>query len=131
MMLVGPALTGLLATAACSMPTVPIPPDEPVLTRGPSELVAGLYVQGGAYVMGCSPQPRGPFAGTLSATSTRTGRIVARETLRRSGKLFVLALAPGRYLLRATESGGLRSAPVRVTIPAHRTVREDVFIDVP
>jgi hypothetical protein len=130
-MLPGPALTGLFATAACTAPTVPIPPHEPVLTRGPSELVAGLYVQGGAYVMSCSPQPRGPFAGTLTATSTRTGKIVARETLRRSGKLFVLALAPGSYTLRATNSSGLAAAPSRVTIPAHRTVRQDVFIDVP
>jgi hypothetical protein len=127
----GAALTGLFATVACSAPTVPIPPHEPVLTRGPSELIAGLYVQGGAYIVGCPPRPRGPFAGTLSATSTRTGKTVARETLRRSGKLFVLALAPGTYTLRATNAGGLVAAPTRVTIPAHRTVRQDVFIDVP
>ena len=69
--------------------------------------------------------------GTLSAFSARTGERVARETLTRPGKLFVLALAPGRYLLRATTAGGLAAAPVRVSIPVHRTVRQDVFIDVP
>jgi hypothetical protein len=113
------------------MPTVALPRHEPLVTRGPTELIAGLYVQGGAFIVGCPQRPRGPYAGTLTATSVRTGRRVARETLTKPGKLFVLALAPGRYVLRATESGGLRGAPVRVTIPAHRTVRQDVFIDVP
>jgi hypothetical protein len=130
-MLSGLALSGLFATVACSAPTIPVPPHEPVLTRGPSELVAGLYVQGGAYIVGCPQQPRGPYAGTLSATSTRTGRVVARETLRQPGRLFVLKLAAGSYTLRATNSNGLLAAPSRVLIPAHRSVRQDVFIDVP
>jgi hypothetical protein len=129
-MLLGTALAATIATA-CSMPTVPLPPHEPLVTRGPGELVAGLYVQGGAFIMGCPQVPRGPFAGTLSATSTRSGRLVARQTLRRAGRLFVLKLPPGTYELRATESGGLVAAPVRVRIPAHRTVRQDVFVDVP
>lgn len=129
-MLLGTALAATIATA-CSMPTVPLPPHEPLVTRGPGELVAGLYVQGGAFIMGCPQVPRGPFAGTLSATSTRSGRLVARQTLRRAGRLFVLKLPPGTYELRATESSGLVAAPVRVRIPAHRTVRQDVFVDVP
>jgi hypothetical protein len=130
-MLSGLALSGLFATVACSAPTIPVPPHEPVLTRGPSELVAGLYVQGGAYIVGCPQQPRGPYAGTLSAISTRTGRVVARETLRQPGRLFVLKLAAGSYTLRATNANGLLAAPSRVRIPAHRRVRQDVFIDVP
>ena len=72
-MLSGLALSGLFATVACSAPTIPVPPHEPVLTRGPSELVAGLYVQGGAYIVGCPLQPRGPYAGTLSAALTELG----------------------------------------------------------
>jgi hypothetical protein len=130
-MVLAPPPNALSASVACVMPTVAVPRHEPLVTRGPTELVAGLYVQGGAFIVGCPQGPRGPFAGTLTATSVRTGKRAARETLTRSGKLFVLALAPGRYLLRAIDSGGLRSAPVRVTIPAHRTVRQDVFIDVP
>jgi hypothetical protein len=130
-MVLPPPPNSLATSVACVMPTVAVPRHEPLVTRGPTELVAGLYVQGGAFIVGCPQGPRGPFAGTLTATSVRTGKRVAREKLTRSGKLFVLALAPGRYLLRAIDSGGLRSAPVRVTIPAHRTVRQDVFIDVP
>lgn len=127
----GFALTALFTTAACTMPTVAPARHEPTLTRGSSELVAGLYIQGGAYIVGCPQRPRGPLAGTLRATSTRTGRVVAHETLRRRGKLFVLKLAPGSYTVRALSAAGLPAAPLRVTIPPNRTVRHDVFIDVP
>jgi hypothetical protein len=120
-----------VAAPACVVPSVPLPPREPALTVGPSRLIAGLYVQGGAFIVGCKQQPRGPFAGTLRVTSARTGGPVAHETLRHAGRLFRLALAPGRYTVSATSAGGLRSSPVVVTIPAHRTVRQDVFVDVP
>ena len=103
-MVLSPPPTAQSASVACVMPTVAVSRHEPLVTRGPTELVAGLYVQGGAFVIGCPQVPRGPFAGTLTATSARTGRRVARETLTRPGKLFILALAPGRYVLRASAS---------------------------
>jgi hypothetical protein len=125
------ALPLLLAGPACSAPSVPLPAHEPLLTRGPTELVAGLYVQGGAYIVGCPQEPRGPYAGTLTVRGARTGRLVARETLTRPARLFVVALPPGRYTVSATGAGGLRTQPQTVTIPRHTTVRQDVFIDVP
>jgi hypothetical protein len=130
-MLLGPVLTALFASVVCTVPRVPLPPHEPLLARGPTELVAGLYLQGGAFVIGCAQEPRGPFAGTIRVSSTHTGKLVARQTLRHSGKLFVLKLVPGTYMVRARNSGGVAAAPVRVTVPANRTVRQDLFIDVP
>jgi hypothetical protein len=124
-------LTMLLGGPACSGPTVPLPAHEPLLTRGPAELVAGLYIQGGAYIVGCPQQPRGPYAGTLTVRGARAGRLVARETLTRAAALFVVALPPGRYTVSATDASGLRAAPATVTIPRHTTVRQDIFIDVP
>jgi len=110
---------------------VPVPAKEPQLRPGPSELVAGIYVQGGAYFVGCPQEPRGPDAGTITVRGASSGRIVAAETLRRPGRLFVLPLAPGRYTVTGTSSGGLRTVPQRVTIPRHESVRQDLFIDVP
>jgi len=132
-MLAGSVLAGLLASVACAPPpTIPTAPREPQVRHGPTELVAGLYVEGGpAPLPGCPQQPRGPFRGTLTAVSARTGAVVARRTLHADGRLFVLPLAPGTYLLRATSAGGLRTLPQRVTIPAHHTVRQDVFVAVP
>jgi len=130
-MLAGLAATVLLAATACPMPTVPLPAHEPSRTPGPPELVSGLYVQGGALIQGCKPEPRGPYAGTLTVTSARSGRVVARRSLAVAGRLFVIRLAPGSYRLRARTSGGLEAVPQAVTIPSHRTVRQDVFVDVP
>jgi hypothetical protein len=110
---------------------VPLPAREPQLTRGPTELVAGLYVQGGALIVGCPQQPRGPYAGTLTVRGARTGRLIARETLTRPAQLFVLELAPGRYTVSAIGATGLRAMPETVTIPRHTTVRQDIFVDVP
>jgi hypothetical protein len=124
--------TALVAGTSCPPPpTVALPASEPALRPGPTELVAGIYMQGGAYFAGCKQQPRGPYGGTLTARSARTGRIVATRTLTHSGRLFTLRLAPGRYTVTATDTGGLRTLPQKVTIPKHTTVRQDVFIDVP
>jgi hypothetical protein len=132
-MLAALIVTTLLAGPACQHPTVPLPAREPHLTSGPAELVAGLYVQGGAFIPSCPQEPRGPYAGTLTARRLGGGAaaVVVRETLRHPGRLFHLRLAPGRYAVSATAAGGLRTAPQTVTIPAHTTVRQDVFVDVP
>jgi hypothetical protein len=125
-------LASLLAGPTCPMPRIPLPAVEPRVLAGPTELVSGLYLQGGPLPRaGCRPEPRGPLAGTLTVYSARTGRRVARETLRSAGHLFAIRLRPGTYRLTAAEPGGLRTRAQTVRIPADRTVRQDVFIDVP
>ena len=120
-----------LAGVVCAKPTVALPAHDSLVTRGRSELRGGLYVQGGAFIVGCPQRPRGPFAGTLTVSNSTTGALVARQTLRRSGRLFTLKLVPGTYVLNATQTGGPAAVTVRVTITAHHTVRQDLFIDVP
>jgi hypothetical protein len=116
---------------ACATPLVPIPAHEPTLTAGPSELVAGIYEQGGALIPNCPQRARGPYAGTLTITSVRTGRVVARRTLHSQGRLFVVRLAPGRYRLSGQITGGPLAVRETVTIPARTTVRQDLFVDLP
>jgi hypothetical protein len=125
------SLASLLAGPSCPMPRIPVPAVEPRVVAGPTELISGLYLQGGpAPPIGCHPEPRGPLAGTLSVYDARSGRRVARETLHSAGHLFAIALHPGTYRVTATESGGLRTRPATVTITPHHTVRRDVFLDV-
>jgi len=116
---------------ACPAPTVPLPAHEPTLTAGPSELVAGFYEQGGALIPNCPQRPRGPYAGTLTITSVQTGRLVARRTLHGDGQLFVVRLPAGRYRLSGHLAGGPLAVRETVTIPAHTTVRQDLFVDLP
>jgi len=112
---------------ACPKPTVAVAPHEPYVTRGPTEIVVGLYIQGGPFIPGCHQEPRGPDAGTVTVSAH--GRVVEHETLRSAGRLFVLRVAPGRYTVAAP--GSLRRQSVVLTVHQGQTVREDLFADVP
>ena len=116
--------------APCPKPAVAVAPREPYVTRGRTEVVVGLYVQGGALIPDCPQEPRGPDGGTVTLTGPG-GRIVARETLGAGGRLFVLAVAPGKYTITAKIAGGVRLQPVPVTVRKGFTVRRDLFEDVP
>jgi hypothetical protein len=116
--------------APCPKPTVAVAPREPYVTRGPTEVVVGLYVQGGAIIPSCPQEPRGPYGGTVTV-SAHGGRIVARETLHAAGKLFVLRVAPGSYTIGAKFASSVRVQPVSATVREGYTTRHDLFEDVP
>ena len=115
----------------CPHPTIPVPPNEPVYRSGPTMLVTGLYIQGGPVPPPpCKPQPRGPYAGTVRVTDPRTGRVVARQSVR-DGHLAHIRLAVGRYKVTGHFSGGATAPAVKVRVRAGRRVRQDIFEDVP
>jgi len=120
----------LMQHALCPKSIVAVAPREPYLTRGPTEVVVGLYVQGGALIPNCPQEPRGPDGGTVTV-SAHGGRVVARETLSAAGRLFVLPVAPGNYTISARIANGIRLRPVSVTVRKGYTVRQDLFEDVP
>src|SRR5581483_10724755 len=69
--------------SSCPHPSVRVPPNEPVYRTGPTELVSGLYVQGGPVPPPpCKPEPRGPYAGRITVTNASTGAAVATKTVR-------------------------------------------------
>ena len=116
---------------SCPHPTVPVPPNEPVYSSGPTELVSGLYVQGGAIPPPpCKPEPRGPYAGTIRVINPHTGAVVARQTVA-NGHLAHIMLAPGRYDVSGHFSGGITTRPLPFRLRTGRKVRLDNFEDVP
>jgi hypothetical protein len=124
------AAVALSQHQSCPKPTVAVAPREPYVTRGPTEVVVGLYVQGGALIPDCPQKPRGPDGGTVTV-SARDGKVVARETLGAAGKLFVLRAQPGSYTISAKIAGGVRLPRVLVTVRQGYTTRRDLFEDVP
>jgi hypothetical protein len=121
------------AAVRCVKPTIAPAKREPLVTRGPTEIVVGLYWQGGAFIVGCPQEPHGPDAGTVTVSAGR--RVVARETLAHAGKLFALRVAPASYTITAENStlggGGGGQLRARVKVASGRTVRRDLFLDVP
>lgn len=123
---------GMRTGSNCPHPTVRVPPHEPVYRTGPSELVSGLYVQGGPVPPPpCKPKPRGPYGGRITVTRASTGAMVASRTVR-NGHLAHIPLAPGRYKVSGKfASGGSTSYSPTVKVRKGYTVRQDVFEDVP
>ena len=114
--------------------------NEPRVTAGPTELVSGLYVVGGPLALWseprCTPHPGEPGAGTITVRDPVNGAVVASQTVTR-GHLATIPLAPGTYTIQGTfgsatinEQPG-QSFPATVEIPPGKTVRQDVFLNVP
>jgi hypothetical protein len=116
------------------------PQGEPLLTPGPTELVSGLYLDGGPYRLISAPRCASlagtPEAGTITVTNPQTAAIVATETVA-DGQLATIPLPPGTYTISGTfanaSSDGqpIQSRPQAVTILSGKTVREDVSVSVP
>jgi hypothetical protein len=113
---------------------------EPLLTAGPTELISGLYIVGGPLRLWseprCTPHPGEPGAGTVTVRNPANGSIVASETVTR-GHLATIPLAPGTYTIQGTFASATvngqpgESLPTTVEIQAGKTVRQDVFLNVP
>lgn len=113
---------------------------EPLVTTGPTELISGLYIVGGPLRLWsephCMPRPGEPGAGTVTVRDPANGSIVAAQTITR-GHLATIALAPGTYTIQGTFANATinsqpgESFPTTVEIPAGKTIRQDVFLNVP
>jgi len=120
----------------CSQPVLPGPHHPGVAqSRGPTELVAALYLAGGP--LRRSPHCRRgvPAGGTLTV-STPAGKPLASRTVR-GGRFAIFPLAPGGYVLDGTLSSSRRGGtPVdfpatAFTVGAHRTTRVNIVANVP
>lgn len=89
----------------CVEPGYPGPPaGEPLVTSGPTELISGLYLAGGALGMYRGPCRQGtPGAGTITVVDPASGATVASVTIA-NGQLATIPLAPGTYTINGTFS---------------------------
>src|SRR4029077_8717898 len=81
------------------------PRGEPFISTGPSELVSGLYLDGGPErfrsAPSCDSLSGEPGAGTITVTNPITGATVASQVVKR-GHLATIPLAPGTYTIQGT-----------------------------
>jgi hypothetical protein len=113
---------------------------EPLLTSGTTELISGLYIVGGPLRRWseprCMPRSGEPWAGTVTVRDPANGSIVTSQTVTR-GHLAKIPLAPGTYTIQGTFGNATingrpgESFPTTVEIQAGKTVRQDVFLNVP
>jgi hypothetical protein len=116
------------------------PQGEPRQVPGPTELVSGLYLDGGPHrfrsAPRCSSLSGDPSAGTIAVTDPTSGAIVATETVA-EGQLARIRLPAGTYTITGTfakafsDSQHIQSQPRTVTISSEQTVRQDVWVSIP
>ena len=111
-------------TTVCRPPKVPVPRDEPKYSRGPTELISGMYTEGGV-PGGLCYGPYGPFAATITVSSPNGAPVASRSV--RNGHLAHILLAPGTYDITGRFAFGGGPYSGRVTVRRGYTVREDLF----
>lgn len=120
----------------CYQSAEPGPPaHEPRVKRGPTELVSGLFLDGGPLRHAPRCRSGTPWAGTITVTNP-AGMVIASDKVH-AGKLARIRLAPGTYAIHGTFANATRNGqpietePQTVTITAGETVREDVVANIP
>ncbi len=110
------------------------PPGEPFITSGPTELIAGLFLEGGPYVQRSAPHCKEPreqsSAGTITVTNA-AGIDVVDSLQLSSGQLLYVKVPAGKYTMTGVVSDNLKVGPLVVSVPAGKTVRQDLTADVP
>jgi len=109
---------------------------EPQVTRGPTMLVSGLFLDGGPLrrVGRCQPGTSSP--GTIQVLNPTDGQLVASRTVA-AGQLARIALSPGTYAVEGTFANATRNGqpittlPRDVTLEAGTVVRQDVVENIP
>jgi hypothetical protein len=112
---------------------------EPTVTPGPTELVSGLFLDGGPLervsAPDCSKIHGTPLGGTIAVRNS-AGAVVSTQTVA-EGHFATFALSPGTYAVAGTFANARRdekpieSLPRSVTITAGNTVRADVVVGIP
>ena len=110
------------------------PPGEPLVTPGPTELDAGLFIEGGAFIYRSAPICKDVVgtssAGTITVTNA-AGTVIANKTALTAGQLLKITLGAGEYTLTGVFAGGNAVGPIKVTVAAGQVVRQDLVLDVP
>ena len=109
------------------------PQGEPITKLGTTELITGLFIEGGPFVYRSVPVCKDlvgtSSGGTISITNS-LGTVIVNRTLS-AGQLLHLSVQPGSYTVSGVFSDGLKGGKIIVDVPSGEVVRQDVVLDVP
>lgn len=111
------------APAVSSCPE-PGPHTTPEVVKGPSEIVGGLYVNGGPPPSTTNCQNSSPVAGTITVTSL-AGEVIATQKTE-DGQFYIIPITPGTYNVQTS----LCTETVNVTVPVEGEVLLDLVCQI-
>jgi hypothetical protein len=101
---------------------------------GATELITGLFIEGGAYVERSAPNCKvyvgKSSAGTITITNS-VGTVFANDMALTAGQLLYVNVPAGSYTISGVLAGGSTPRPVTVSVPSGEIVRQDLVLDVP
>lgn len=136
---VRPGLHAVVVSVAvnplCSGPAGLGPPSgEPIEKPGATELISGLFVEGGPLIFRSAPVCKAlvgkSTGGTITVTNS-VGTVIANNTALSAGQLLYVNVQPGTYTVSGKLSGGTAIGPITVTVPAGEIVRQDLVLEAP
>jgi hypothetical protein len=119
----------------CEGPAAPgPPPGEPIIKAGATELITGLFVEGGPLVLRSAPVCKTLVGKSTSGTITITnsfGTVIANNMALSAGQLLSVNVPAGSYTITGKLSGGTSLGPITVNVPAGEVVRQDLVLEAP
>ena len=110
------------------------PPGEPLITAGASELVTGLFLEGGPLVDRSAPVCKDLVGKSTGGTITITnsaGTTIANAMKLTPGQLLYVNVPSGAYTITGVFSDGTAAGPITVTVSSDQVVRQDLVDDAP
>jgi hypothetical protein len=110
------------------------PAGEPIIKSGPTELISGLFLEGGPYFIRSAPNCRDvaekSSPGWITVTDS-DGTVIVNKMELTTGQLLYVKVPAGKYTLTGVLSVNNKVGPITVEVPAGKTVRQDLTLDVP
>jgi hypothetical protein len=110
------------------------PSGEPIIKAGTTELITGLFIEGGAFIYRSAPVCKDLMGKSTSGTITITnsvGSIIANQMALSAGQLLYVNVQPGTYTVAGKLTGGTGVGPITVNVASGDVVRQDLVLDVP
>jgi hypothetical protein len=110
------------------------PPGEPIEKPGTTELVTGLFVEGGPLIYRSAPVCKDLVGKSTSGTITiinSVGTVLANNMAVSAGQLLYVNVQPGTYTVSGKFSGGTAIGPITVNVPSGEIVRQDLVLEAP
>jgi len=110
------------------------PLGEPIEKSGATELITGLFVEGGPLIFRSAPVCKDLVGKSTSGTITvvnSVGTVLAKNMALSAGQLLYVNVQPGTYTVSGKFSGGTPIGPITVTVPSGEMVRQDLVLEAP
>jgi hypothetical protein len=105
-----------------------------LLTQGQTELITGLFIEGGPLAERSAPVCKDLVGKSSTGTITITnsvGTVIANNMAITAGQLLYVNVTADQYTISGVFANGGAVGPTTVTVPDGEVVRQDLTLDVP